>query len=381
MGQGLPLMPQVGPVKPAGLEARRMPKGFFLTCASPLVKAIIFVLTALAPCAQAHAVANMTGDFLSVGVGDLQKTHQRYDAYGKRTVFWADGRTARAVSAFGNQTGFTGRYHDDETGLMYFRARYYSAELGRFVNRDPAGYVDGYSLYGAYFVPGATDPDGRTAMVWGYSVTGAMMATATALGLEALATAAAAKAVGAVALAYSAHCLAVRAAIAKAEIAATAATLAITAAQLAGDSDKLELIAAALDTFDTALSVLEAMPWCPALGADFSKRNGLSDRADSLRMQAKATKKQSCKVPNAPKRVTNTKHHPNSPSPEPKNVDDLFKDSVEDSVGRRWVKDTDGVIHRFSKESNGETHWNGSTKGPEGIRMEDIPNAIRKLLK
>ena len=33
------------------------------------------------------------------------------------------------------------------------RARFYHAELGRFISRDPIGYVDGMSLYRAYFVP------------------------------------------------------------------------------------------------------------------------------------------------------------------------------------------------------------------------------------
>ena len=32
---------------------------------------------------------------------------------------------------------FTGRRSDPESGLMYYRHRYYSAELGRFVTRDP----------------------------------------------------------------------------------------------------------------------------------------------------------------------------------------------------------------------------------------------------
>jgi RHS repeat-associated protein len=88
------------------------------------------------------------------------------------------------------------------------------------------------------------------------------------------------------------------------------------------------------------------------------------------------------KLPNCPpKRVTNPKHHQNSNSPEPKNVDDLFDKAVADSEGRRWVKDEDGIIHRFSKPSNGETHWNGSTGGEDPIRTESIPVEIRRQLR
>jgi uncharacterized protein RhaS with RHS repeats len=50
----------------------------------------------------------------------------RYDAYGERTVLAANGTTVLVGSNYGNQVGFTGRYLDSETGLYYFRARYYS---------------------------------------------------------------------------------------------------------------------------------------------------------------------------------------------------------------------------------------------------------------
>ena len=44
---------------------------------------------------------------------------------------------------------------------MYFRARYYSPQLGQFISRDPLGYVDGMSQYRGYFVPGTVDPFGN----------------------------------------------------------------------------------------------------------------------------------------------------------------------------------------------------------------------------
>ena len=50
-------------------------------------------------------------------------------------------------SSIGNPYGFTGRRFDKETGLWYYRNRMYSANLGRFMQRDPAGYVDGLNLY------------------------------------------------------------------------------------------------------------------------------------------------------------------------------------------------------------------------------------------
>ena len=52
--------------------------------------------------------------------------------------------------AFGNQTatlatryGYTGRERDDATGLMYYRARQYSPDLGRFISEDPIGFLGG----------------------------------------------------------------------------------------------------------------------------------------------------------------------------------------------------------------------------------------------
>ena len=102
----------------------------------------------------------------------------RYDAYGKRDVM-TPGFVVINTDAE-TEFGYTGRRHDSEdSGLMYFRARYYSAELGRFVGRDPLGtaldvnwmnhlsflragaqYHDGMSLYRGYFTVNGVDPSG-----------------------------------------------------------------------------------------------------------------------------------------------------------------------------------------------------------------------------
>jgi RHS repeat-associated protein len=42
---------------------------------------------------------------------------------------------------------FTGREWDAETGLYYYRARYYDPKIGRFLSEDPIGLLGGINLY------------------------------------------------------------------------------------------------------------------------------------------------------------------------------------------------------------------------------------------
>jgi hypothetical protein len=82
-----------------------------------------------------------------------------------------------------------------------------------------------------------------------------------------------------------------------------------------------------------------------------------------------------------PTLVTNPKHHQNSRSVQPNNVAHLFATSIVDpNTGVRYAKDANGLIHRFSAPSNGQTHWNGSLNGSSGFRLENIPMDIRRQL-
>lgn len=51
------------------------------------------------------------------------------------------------VSDMNNPYMFTGRRFDNETGLYYYRARYYNPDIGRFLQTDPIGYAAGLNLY------------------------------------------------------------------------------------------------------------------------------------------------------------------------------------------------------------------------------------------
>jgi len=65
------------------------------------------------------------------------KTTYAYDPFGNTTV---------SGEASDNPFQYTGR-ENDGTGLYYYRARYYSPELQRFISEDPIGLAGGINMY------------------------------------------------------------------------------------------------------------------------------------------------------------------------------------------------------------------------------------------
>lgn len=74
---------------------------------------------------------------LSNATGALSNTYS-YDSFGKRTA-----STGTLVNPF----QYTGREFDSETGLVYYRARYYDPSSGRFLNEDPLGFGSDVNFY------------------------------------------------------------------------------------------------------------------------------------------------------------------------------------------------------------------------------------------
>ena len=89
-----------------------------------------------------------------------------YDQFGKRTILEGNGSTVRQSSSYDMSYGYTSRRHDDEAGLMYFRARYYDLTTGEFTSRDRLEYVDGKSLTRGYFPITGIDPFGLKLRQW-----------------------------------------------------------------------------------------------------------------------------------------------------------------------------------------------------------------------
>ena len=89
---------------------------------------------------------------LSNAAGSIANTYT-YDSFGKLTA-----STGSLVNPF----QYTARESDPETGLYYYRARYYDPSVGRFLSEDPIGFGGGEDFYGyvyndpAYF----SDPAG-----------------------------------------------------------------------------------------------------------------------------------------------------------------------------------------------------------------------------
>jgi len=77
--------------------------------------------------------------------GDVAESYE-YTSYGKVTAFDSNGNEL-SESALGNRYTFQGREIDYTTGLYNFRARWYDAETGRWLSKDPIGINGGLNQY------------------------------------------------------------------------------------------------------------------------------------------------------------------------------------------------------------------------------------------
>jgi RHS repeat-associated protein len=74
---------------------------------------------------------------LSTSAGALANTYT-YDSFGKLTA---------STGTLTNPFQFTGREFDQETGIYFYRARYYDPQIGRFASEDPVKFFAGNNFY------------------------------------------------------------------------------------------------------------------------------------------------------------------------------------------------------------------------------------------
>ena len=77
---------------------------------------------------------------MSNASGAITEGPYTYDPYGNCIV-------GGVACSGGVAYKYTGRRYDPETGLYYYRARYYDPVHGRFMQTDPVGYTADYNLY------------------------------------------------------------------------------------------------------------------------------------------------------------------------------------------------------------------------------------------
>ena len=74
---------------------------------------------------------------LSNSAGSIANTYT-YDSFGKLTA---------STGSLINPLRYTARESDTETGLYFYRARYYDPATGRFLSADPLGFFAGINFY------------------------------------------------------------------------------------------------------------------------------------------------------------------------------------------------------------------------------------------
>ena len=119
--------------------------------------------------------------FNVLGMADSSGTlteRYEYTPYGQRTVYFSPGSNdpdamvptaisrrwtvSSTAQPYGlNDIGHQGLMHDEDTGLVYNRARMLHPQLGRFIQNDPIKYEDGLNSFTSYAtLRDGLDPDG-----------------------------------------------------------------------------------------------------------------------------------------------------------------------------------------------------------------------------
>jgi RHS repeat-associated protein len=94
---------------------------------------------------------NQLGSVIAItnSTGTVIQTYS-YDSFGRAYVSNSGTLTpldTYSGSTYSNTRLYTGREYDKETNLYYLRARYYNANTGKFISRDPVWQSDQVNLY------------------------------------------------------------------------------------------------------------------------------------------------------------------------------------------------------------------------------------------
>ncbi len=113
--------------------------------------------------AQTVTQSSQTFSYLYDGEGSTRQLTEASEAIANTYTYSAYGELVATTGTTKNSLqykGAAGYYTNEETNDQYVRARTYDPMIGRWLSKDPLGFVDGMSLYAGYFVPNHADSSG-----------------------------------------------------------------------------------------------------------------------------------------------------------------------------------------------------------------------------
>ncbi len=99
------------------------------------------------PLARVDVVSGQTVFYHADGLGSLTELTDGSGAVVQRYSYDAFGAILASPGTVTQPYTFTGREFDPETGLYYYRARYYDSTTGRLLQEDPIGFAGGINFY------------------------------------------------------------------------------------------------------------------------------------------------------------------------------------------------------------------------------------------
>jgi RHS repeat-associated protein len=112
--------------------------------------------------------SSTTSYYQADGLGSLSSLSNTSGALANTYTYDSFGNLTGSTGSLTNSFRYTGREFDTETGLYYYRARYYDPSAGRFLSEDPIRYAGGSPNFYHYVFNGPLnliDPTGLATVV------------------------------------------------------------------------------------------------------------------------------------------------------------------------------------------------------------------------
>jgi RHS repeat-associated protein len=85
--------------------------------------------------------------YIADGLGSIVKLMDTAGTVVNNYTYDAFGNIVEKTEGVANPYTYTAREYDAESGLYYYRFRYYDAKIGRFLSEDPIGFWAGVNFY------------------------------------------------------------------------------------------------------------------------------------------------------------------------------------------------------------------------------------------